>query len=75
MTVEQVLHVLWSNSNSTLEKHDEKRLWMLLQQFIVDKGGLHDNAENYDVKRGEKLLGRIRPVGVVKRILNSLGGE
>jgi len=61
MTVEQVLHKLWSNSESKLEKHDEKRLWMLLQEFITQKGGLRADATTFDTKGGTKRLSEIKP--------------
>ena len=61
MTVEQVLHKLWSNSESKLEKHDEKRLWMLLQEFIEQKGGSEANAYDFDTRGGKKFLTEIQP--------------
>jgi len=77
MTVEQVLHALWSNSESALEKTDEKRLWMLLQEFIIQKGGSEDDAYDYDVRGGIKPLGAIRPSkkGLLSVILARVKGD
>lgn len=72
MTVEDVLHSLWTNSTSTLEKYDEKRLWLLLQQFISEKGGRRLEANAFDVRRGLKELEDIRPVPTVRRVLGKM---
>ncbi len=71
MTIDDVLHKLWTNSTSTLEKYDEKRLWMLLQNFIERNGGLKDSANQYDVRGGKKYLDKIepQPQGVVKKLI------
>ena len=60
MTVEHVLHKLWSNSKSDLERDDAKRLWMLLSNFVQKHGGLTADAAPYDVRGGRKSLEEIK---------------
>jgi hypothetical protein len=63
MTIDNVLHTLWTNSISNgdkLSKRDEKRLWMLLQRFIDQKDGRREAASSYDVgSPSEKPLSQI----------------
>jgi hypothetical protein len=52
MTIDNVLHKLWTNSITSgpkLDKREEKRLWMILQQFVERKGGTREPASDYDV--------------------------
>lgn len=50
MTINNVLHTLWTNSvtDGKLDKAEAKRLWMTLQRFVEEKGGLDAPAENYN---------------------------
>jgi len=77
MTVSEVFHRLWSSSErSRLDARDEKRLWMLLQNFIEQSGGLQALAEDFDRKHPSRRLEEIKPVrslaGKLKQFCKSL---
>ena len=72
MTVHQVLHKLWTHSESKLEKYEDKRLWMLLENFVERRGGISASASIYDVRGGDKPLAEIQPRETLKRKLKKL---
>jgi hypothetical protein len=50
MTVDNVLHALWTrHMDGDYDKARDKPLWMLLQNFIERNGGLKQPAINFDV--------------------------
>lgn len=71
MTIDDVLHKLWTNSTSTFEKYDEKRLWMALQNFIEQNGGTRQRAAYFDVRGGSKPIDQIepQPQGPIKKLI------
>jgi len=73
MTVDQLLHKLWSHTRgSEFERVDEKRLWMVLQDFIERNGGCSANARDYDTRGGAKTLDEIKPQETIKRKIKKL---
>ncbi len=50
MTIDTVLHTLWTrHADGDYDKDRDKPLWMLLQNFIEKKGGLTAAAIDFDV--------------------------
>jgi len=50
ITVDNVLHALWTRHvDGDYDKARDKPLWMLLQNFIENNGGLKQTAIKFDV--------------------------
>jgi hypothetical protein len=61
-TIDNVLHALWTrHMDGDYDKARDKPLWMLLQNFIERKGGLKQDAIEFDVsgKDAIKLADRV----------------
>lgn len=64
MTIDTVLHALWTrHADDNYDKSRDKPLWMLLQKFIEQKGGLTASAIEFDVSGADlaKLADRLTP--------------
>jgi len=69
-TVDNVLHTLWTrHMDGDYDKDRDKPLWMLLQNFIEQNGGLKQSATRFDVAGSDpaKLAARVAPVGPKNR--------
>lgn len=49
-TIDNVLHTLWTRHlRGDYDKSRDKPLWLLLQKFIENNGGLKQSAIEFDV--------------------------
>lgn len=81
MTINDVLHTLWTDSVTSgkkLDKRQEKLLWMALQRFVEHNGGRQTSAAScgltgFDMTKSQRGSGR-RKQSRIRRACNSVRG-
>ena len=77
--VDNVLHALWTrHMDGDYDKTRDKPLWMLLQKFVENNGGLKQAAIKFDVSGkdavnlAERVKAHPKPKSLVKRVARRL---